>query len=149
MERLRKRLKSHQIIALDTSILIYHFEARTKYLPLTHIILENIETGNNKAVISTISLMEIAVGPLRFKRHDIVQQYEAHLANFPNLYIADITRDVARKAAYIRAEDKLAPPDSLLIANAIINGATLWLTNDKRHDTLKAEIDVLILDEFL
>jgi|Deesub1362B_J571_1020462.scaffolds.fasta_scaffold25711_2 hypothetical protein len=36
MERLRDRLTGHAVIALDTSIFIYHLEAHPRYQPLTH-----------------------------------------------------------------------------------------------------------------
>lgn len=146
---LRQRLIRHQLIGLDTSIFIYHLEANPQYLPLTQQVLESIETGRCSGVVSTVTLMELTVHPWRINRADIARQYEVLLANFPNLRLIDVTREIARQAAQLRASYNVRPADALQVASAMISQATLWVSNDKKLKRLGAEIEIVILEDYL
>lgn len=146
---LQQRLAAHQIVGLDTSIFIYHLEANPTYLPLTRRVLNSVESGQCSAVVSTVTLMELTVHPWRVNRADVARQYEVLLINFPNLSLIDLTRDIARKAAQLRAKHNVRPADALQMATALINEATAWISNDKRLIRLEPEIDVVILDDYV
>jgi len=146
---LRQRLIRHQLIGLDTSIFIYHLEANPQYLPLTQQVLESIETGRCSGVVSTVTLMELTVHSWRINRADIARQYEVLLANFPNLRLIDVTREIARQAAQLRASYNVRPADALQVASAMISQATLWVSNDKKLKRLGAEIEIVILEDYL
>lgn len=69
------------------------------------------------------------------------------LMGYPNLDILDVTREIARRAAEMRARHRLRAIDGLQVATAIQAGATAFLTNDqclRRVD----EIPVLLIDDF-
>jgi predicted nucleic acid-binding protein len=149
MARIEQQLANHSVIGLDTSIFIYHLEANTRYLALTKAVLNGVQSGQWRAVTSTVTIMELTVHPWRINRPDIAHQYEALLANFPNLSVMDVSRDVARKAAQLRASHNLQPADALQVATAIMNQATVWVSNDKKLKRLAPLIDVVILDEFI
>lgn len=146
---LQQQLAPHQFIGLDTSIFIYHLEANPQYLPLTQQILKSIEIGQCRGVVSTVTLMELTVHPWRMNRADIARQYEVLLVNFPNLRLIDVTREIARQAAKLRATYKVRPADALQIATAMVSQATLWVSNDKRLRRLETEIEVVILGDYL
>jgi len=146
---LQQRLALHPLIGLDTSIFIYHLEANPQYLPLTQQILNRVEGGQCRGIVSTVTLMELTVHPWRLKRVDIARQYEVLLLNFPNLGLIDVTRDIARKAAQLRATYNVRPADALQVATAIVGEATLWVSNDKRLRRLETEIEVVILEDYL
>jgi predicted nucleic acid-binding protein len=149
MERIRQQLANHSLIALDSAIFIYHFEAHPTYLPLTKIVLEMVFDGTCQAVISTVTLMELTVLPWRLGRANVARQYELLLVNFPHLTIVDVSRDVARRAAQLRALYRIRPADSLLVATGMVNQATAWVTNDKNLRRLAPDIEVFILDDWL
>ena len=149
MEHLRRELAKHSILALDSSIFIYHFEANATYLPMTEVVLSLIADGICQAVISTVTLMELTVRPWRQNRGDVARQYELLLANFPNLTITDVSRDVARRAAQLRALYNIRPADALLVATGLSRGATAWISNDKQLRRLASEIELFVLDEWL
>ena len=149
MATLPQRFANHQLIGLDTVVLIYHFEGHTTYLPLTRVILDIIQSGQCTALVSTVALMELTVPAWRVHRSDIARQYEVLLVNFPHLRLVDVTRDVARQAARLRAVYNLRPADALQVASALVNGATLWVSNDKQLTRLESELEILILDEFV
>ncbi|MCP4419374.1 MAG: type II toxin-antitoxin system VapC family toxin [Chloroflexi bacterium] len=149
MDHIRQQLANHDILALDSSIFIYHFEAHPTYLPLTKPILEIIASGTCQAVISTITLMELTVLPWRQGRADVARQYELLLVNFPNLTIVDVSRDVARRAAQLRALYNIRPADALFVATGLVSQATAWVTNDKNLRRLAPELEIFVLDSWL
>jgi len=59
-----------------------------------------------------------------------------------------IERDVAIKAAELRAKYRIRTPDAIQIATSIIGNAGAFITNDIALKKVK-EIVVLILDDFL
>ncbi|MEK6813432.1 MAG: PIN domain-containing protein, partial [Nitrospirota bacterium] len=132
---------------LDTSLFIYHFEAHPAYVPLTRSILDGVATGARRGIASELVLLELLVKPFRLDREDLADQYEVFLAHFPNLEIRPVGRNVARTAARIRANHGFAAPDAIHLANAVENGATIFVCNDKRLRSVKG-IEVLILDDY-
>jgi len=149
IQRLIARLHGHAVIGLDTSIFIYHFEVHPRYLPLTTGILSGIAEGDHRGVTSTITLMELTVRPWQLERQAVVRHYEALLVHFPNLLLADVDREVARRAAQLRARYRLRPADALQVATSLVHNASVFLTNDHRLARLNQLIDVIQLDAFV
>lgn len=148
MGRLTERLAAHSLICLDTPIFIYHLEAHPAYLALTQELLAGVETGRWRAVTSTITVMELTVPAWQQNREAVARQYEALLVNFPNLEVVDVTRAVARRAAWLRARFRIRPADALQVAAGLVNSATAFLTNDHSLRLLQEEIDVVVLDDY-
>ena len=68
---------------------------------------------------------------------------------FPNLILADVTRDEARRAAQLRARHNVRPAVALQVATALVHRATAFVTNDRRLACLSPELDVIALDDFV
>jgi len=148
MERLRERLAGHAIIGLDTAIFIYHLEAHPRYQPLAQEVLAGIQAGRQTAITSTVTVMELTVRPWQVGRPAVAREYEVLLVHFPHLALADVTRDVARRAAQLRARYRLRPADALQVATALVHGATAFVTNDRQLRRLLPMLDIIILDDF-
>ncbi|TEU20900.1 MAG: PIN domain-containing protein [Anaerolineales bacterium] len=148
MEHFRERLTSHAVIGLDTNIFIYHLEAHPRYQPLTQELLAGIQAGRQMAITSTVTVMELTVRPWQVGRPAVARKYEALLVHFPHLILADVTRDVARRAAQLRARYRLRPADALQVATALVHGATAFVTNDQQLRRLTPVLDIIILDDF-
>lgn len=148
MGRLTERLAGHAILGLDTSLFIYHLEGHPRYLPLTTELLTGVQDGKWTAVTSTVTIMELAVRPWQLNRPSVAREYEALLANFPHLTLVDVTRDVARRAAQLRALYRLRPADALQAATALVYGATAFVTNDRLLERLAPVLEVIVLDDF-
>ena len=140
-------LARHKIIALDTSLFIYHFEANQAYQELTTLILNRIQSGKCRGFASELTLHELLVRPLKLGLPDIADEYEVLLDNFPHLLLFPVSREVLIKAAELRATYGFRTPDAIIIATAFVNHATLLVTNDREWQRVK-EIAVACLDDF-
>ena len=145
----RERVAEHRRLGLDSSVFIYEFEQYPRYFALTDFLLHELLDRRAFAVTSVVTLMEVSVLPLRQHRPALARAYEVALANFPNLSVAPVTRDIARVAAELRADYRLSAPDALQAATIIQHGATVFVTNDLQLRRLTPLIDVLILDDFV
>jgi len=143
MERLKNK-----IIGLDTMVFIYHFENNQKYSSLTFSILESLEKGKFKAIISSLTLLEILVKPKRENNQFINERYKLILQNFPNLEIKSMDIEIAEIAASIRGKYNINTPDSIQIATAINSKADIFITNDFQLEKIP-EIDILLLKNML
>ena len=144
-----ERLGAHSTLGLDTSVFIYHVEAHPRYLPLTQALLAGVQAGRWTAVTSTVTLMELTVRPWQLDRPAVAREYEVLLVNFPHLSLMDVARDVARRAAQLRAAYRLRPADALQIGTALVHGATAFVSNDRALLRLTPTLDVVILDDLV
>ena len=96
-------------------------------------------------VTSTVTLVEVLVHPLRQGNTILAQQYREILLNQESLTVVELTPDIAETAAQLRASYNLRSPDSIQMATAICEGASLFLTNDARLPFLPG-LKVLVLD---
>lgn len=148
MEEFRKQLANHNIVGLDTSIFIYHFEAHPRYLPLTQKLLTGVQAGQWTAITSAITVMELTVHPWQMGRPSVAREYEALFIHFPNLALVDVNRDVARRAAQLRAGYNVRPADALQVATTLLEDATAFVTNDRKLTRLSQEVEIIVLDDF-
>ena len=58
-DRVKKLLKGHQVVALDTMLFIYSMEARRSYIPFLKSIFYYIERGLTKGVTSIIRYCQV------------------------------------------------------------------------------------------
>jgi predicted nucleic acid-binding protein len=142
-------LSGHARLELDTALFIYHLEQHPRYFPLTHALLAGVEAGRWTACTSVVTLIELTFRPWQLDQPEVAARYEAALARFPNLGLIDVTREVARQAAQLRAAFRLRPADTLQAATALVSGATLWVTNDRDLARLSPVLDVLELEELV
>jgi predicted nucleic acid-binding protein len=141
---LASALAGHRLVALDTSVWIYHFEGSAAYGRAADSVLEAITRGQIGAVASELVLLELLVAPLKKGAQDVADEIELTLQHFPNLQLAPVTRAVLVRAAEIRARYGLRTPDAIMLATAVESGATLAVTNDNAWQKMK-EIEVQLV----
>ncbi|MGH2535182.1 MAG: type II toxin-antitoxin system VapC family toxin [Thermomicrobiales bacterium] len=141
-------MRNHRLVGIDTSIFIYHIEGGSPFTPLAVDSMEHLARGTYRGVTSSLTIMEVAVKPLRMGRPDIADAYEVLLAGINNLSIADLERSIIRQAAQLRARYRLRSPDALQVAACLHHGATAFLTNDQGIHRV-AECEVVVLQDFL
>ena len=148
MADLADALRRHERVGLDTSVFIYHVERTTPFATPAGFILDELARGTFAGVTSVITLMEVAVQPLQVGRADAALEYDALLANYPNLAVVDITRAAAWRAAHLRARYRLRAPDAMQMGTCMEHNATAFVTNDRDLRRVM-ELEVLLLGDFL
>ena len=146
MAALASALAGHRLIALDTSVWIYHFEGSAAHGRAADSVLEAVSEGRVAAVASELVLLELLVAPLKKGAQDVADEIELTLLHFPHLQLAPMTRAVLVRAAEIRARYGLRTPDAVMVATAIESGATLSVTNDSAWRKVR-EIEVVLLQD--
>lgn len=144
MGTLASALTGHRLVALDTSVWIYHFEGSNAFGPVADSVLETIARGRVAAAASELVLLELLVAPLKKGARDAADEIELTLLHFPNLQLVPITRAVLVRAAGIRAQHGMRTPDAIMLATAIESGATLAVTNDAAWRKVDG-IEILLL----
>jgi predicted nucleic acid-binding protein len=146
--RVRAFVRAHRVIAIDTCIFIYQWEANLRYSPLTDFVFRSVERSDLRAVTSTITMTELLVHPYRANSVSEVNQLFGLLSIYPNLAWIPPDLEIAARAAQIRAQHRLQTPDALQAATAVQTGATAIVTNDPLFKRV-ADLDVLVLDDYL
>jgi predicted nucleic acid-binding protein len=100
-----------------------------------------------------VTVAESLVRPLRAESELATQIVEAFLRHFANLRVEPVTYDIAREAARIRAATALRAPDAMILATAVVAGATSIVSNDGRWasavDGARLRLALCRLDEHL
>lgn len=95
---------------------------------------------------SVITIEEYSVFPYRNHEHGYIDRFE-RLIRTLGMRVMDIDRNIAKKAAWIRAEYKgFRAMDALQLATACIMGCDLFFTNDKQLRQFK-EVRCITVDE--
>ena len=148
VDRLRRVLQQHRLIALDSSIFIYQLEANPKYVALSHVIFSWVPERTSHAVTASITLTEILVPHYRNLNQQLVDDFYALLSTYPNLEWISIDHEVADIAARIRAQHNMRTPDALHAATALHKNATALVTNDPIFRRVQG-FEAIVLDDFL
>jgi predicted nucleic acid-binding protein len=146
---LTDRLSLHKVVGIDSSIFIYQLEAHPVYQSLANIVLTGVIEQRYEGITSIITMIELTVHPWRAKMEIIAREYETLLVHFPNLQLIEINRNVARRAARLRAQFGIHIPDALQVSAALENGSTAFVTNDVALQRLRGLMDVITLREFV
>jgi predicted nucleic acid-binding protein len=138
-------LRRHRRVAVDTSIFIYQVEGDTRYLNLTKLVFDWLQTPGTNAVTSTITMAELLVPPYRNGDERLVSEFYALLSKYPNLDWIAPDLEIADLAARLRAEYRLRTPDAIEAATALHTGASAFITNDAVFERVQG-FEVLVLD---
>lgn len=149
LRRFSRTLAGLRRIGLDTPVLIYHLEDVAPYSELTTHLLAAAATGTLQVLFSVVTMSEVLVGAWKTGTRDRAGRIESALRALPGVRFADITVDVAGKAAEVRGRTGLALPDSLIIASIVHQGAQAVVTNDRRWRTKRMPCRVFVLDDFV
>jgi predicted nucleic acid-binding protein len=118
---------------LDANVIIYAVEGKDDGLRTAARawLVEGSKSGAEFRT-SMFTEFECHVRPLREKDFALVDTFSAFLRQ-PSWQLVPISFEVLRRAAVIRAEHNLKPPDAIQAASAIEAKSDLFLTNDYRR----------------
>lgn len=140
-------------VLLDTTALVAYLEANERAHPAARRVLDSfVATGRNPAIVSTVSVMELLIKPMRASppRHHTLLDFLRHQ---PNLTVAPLDLQMAQDAAMLRAEHGFSPPDALIIGTGVASQVAHLVTNDfaweAKLGNLSARIRVCTLERHL
>ncbi|ROZ76471.1 PIN domain-containing protein [Ramlibacter sp. WS9] len=126
-------LDDGDLVVVDTAPLIYILEDHPTFAPLFDGLFEAAESGRLQIAVSTISLAEVLVGPLKQGLDALAKRYERALGSFD---LMPVTAEISVTAARLRASTGLRLPDALLAATALEIGAVALVTHDRDFSKL-------------
>lgn len=127
-------LSEGDLVVVDTAPFIYLLEDHPDFAPQFQGLFEAQARGHLRIALSTITLAEILVGPLRHGQDTLARRYERALAGFE---LVPVSAEVAATAARLRATSGLRLPDALQAATAIECGAVALVTHDRDFSRLQ------------
>lgn len=128
-----EKLRTADIVALDSMCFIYHFENHPQYSKLTQKLFELIEEGEIQGVTSVITVAEVFSNERVIADTKLAREYLTIFESWPGLTIVESTIDVAVEAGSIRNTYALRLPDAFQIAAGIVTNADLFITNDSHY----------------
>jgi predicted nucleic acid-binding protein len=99
-----------------------------------------LATGRNPASLSMVTVGEILVRPFR-RGLASVAVAEGFLRHFADMRLVEVSYEVAREAARLRALTDLPMPDALIVSSALTIDADVLLTNDRTWRPRLADIE--------
>lgn len=136
-------------VFVDTAPFIYFIEKDSnnpQYYEKVKKFFMNGYESSKEFVTSVITMEEYFVYPYRNNNYSYIDMFNRLVAT-TNMGITEISQEIAKKAAQIRAEYKgVKAMDALQLAVACFEGCDLFLTNDKQLRQFK-EIKCITVDE--
>lgn len=127
-------------LLVDTSVALAYLTGTEPTSSLAVELFDSlVATGRNVAALSVVTVQEILVRPFR-TGPPAVANAEGFLRHFADIQIVDVTYDIAREAARIRASAGVRAPDALIIATALVIHADVLVTNDRSWPTRLAPL---------
>lgn len=142
----RNSLLKHRVFGLDTSCFIYQFEKHPVYSPLTRELFLILK--KKRAVVSSITFSELVARKKIFNNKRIRSRYRVVFQTTPNTRIIDVDLNIAEYSAGLRLAYGFRLPDAFHLATAILSGANVFITNDKKFKKVK-EIPIVILKDYV
>jgi len=133
-------------VFLDTSPLIYLAEGSPEYREpvlqqLTRWIENDVQLGT-----STLTLLELLVGPKKENNLRLERQYRSLLNAFLSTPLINMDSEIALLASDYRANLGLRTPDAIQIATAVHNGYDVFYTNDRRLHRCN-DIEIIMVNQ--
>jgi len=119
-------------IGVDTAIFIYFIEEHPEFLPVILPLFQEADQDKRELITSAVTLLEVLVVPNRAGNRILAERYEALLTHSRGVRLVDLSRELLRAAAQLRAVTSVKTPDALQLVAAISAGCTAFVTNDRR-----------------
>lgn len=132
-------------LALDTNIFILAYNKGSRGEKAQEL-LEKAIRSNTKTFISVIVFEEFLVKIYKQGLEKNIGDYENFLTAGGAITVVDVTRQIARVAAKIRADySSIRAPDAIHIASAIEAGAKTFITTDRRLPKKIGKLEIKVI----
>jgi predicted nucleic acid-binding protein len=130
---------------LDACAIIYLIESYQQQGQQTRRLVTEEVRNSGQLVVSSLSLLECRILPLRNKNTELLAKYHQFFTS-PHIQLVQLTNDIIDIATDIRVRysNSLRTPDALQLACALKANTDKFLTGDKKLSILQ-EIQVIIV----
>lgn len=135
-------------ITIDTNIFINVKEEEEPFFKYSSKILDAIEDGQLKGVISIITIAELCVGYYNINKPKEKDEYVSKLYSQDNYIIVNLDRELADQSAKIRSETNLRLPDSIIVAASLREKVSFLISNDGKFTRVKNLIKICTSEDF-
>jgi predicted nucleic acid-binding protein len=101
------------------------------YLRVLIPLFDRVRDGEAVMVLSAISEAELLVRPERDGNREAIEKIADFLSE-DGIYVVEVTRPIARRAAKLRPVNQISIADAVIMATAVETGCDLLLGNDAR-----------------
>ncbi len=115
---------------LDTNIFIYLLDETEIYFPQIRQLFKSIELGENRAITSVISPLEVLSTKKLITNVEKEAEYSNFFVNTENLSVMDVDYYTCNKAAEMRRLYGFRVSDAIQLASSIVHKCDLLITND-------------------
>ncbi len=135
-------------ITIDTNIFINVKEEEEPFFEYSSKILDAIEDGQLKGVISIITIAELCVGYYNINKPKEKDEYISKLYSQDNYIVVNLDRGLADQSAKIRSETNLRLPDSIIVAASLHEKVSFLISNDGKFNRAEDLIKISTSEEF-
>jgi predicted nucleic acid-binding protein len=121
---------------VDTNVIIGILELPQTLSAEQNAFVAGVEAGKVRALTSELTVAECLVKPFANADQAGIAAFLTFLDGRPNFPVLPATRDLWIAAAEVRAKVRCSLPDALHIATAVSAGCDVFLTDDKRLNTV-------------
>ncbi len=133
-------------VALDTNIFILAYNKKSPSGEKAQGLLDKILHSGDQIFISVLVFEEFLVKIYKKGLEKNLADYENFLTAGGLITVVDVTRQIARAAAKIRADyPSVRAPDAIHLASAIDSNAKIFYTTDKRLPKKIGKLEIVSL----
>jgi predicted nucleic acid-binding protein len=118
-------------IVVDANIFLNVKNREEPFYSYSEQILNSIDDGRNRAILSTVVIAEICCGYYLTGETKDKDDFILHVSSSQNYHVIDVNTLIADQAAYIRSKTGMKMPDAIIVATGIVEKAKSIITNDK------------------
>ena len=130
-------------VLADTAPIIYVLEDNPRFATRFRWFFDGVDEGRYECVVSTVTIAELLVGPLKAARHDLVEIYRDALTTARGYEAVPLTVEIAQRAAEVRVMHNLKLPDAIQVATALAADAKFLLTADRDFSSVQ-ELQIIM-----
>jgi len=116
------------LVLVDTAPIIYTLEGNARFAKRFFALFARHAAGELQFAVTTVTIAEVLVGPLRAGEEALARRYRAALESWQ---VVDLSADIAESAARLRSAHTLKLPDAVQVASALAIGADALVTHDR------------------
>jgi len=130
-------------ISLDTNILLNVKNREEPYYKYSRQLLDCIDEGRAKCVLSTVVIAEMCSGYNEFDQLEEKDDFINHIRSSSNYGVVDLDISIADDAGRLRRSTGLRLVDTVIVASALRGGASILVTHDDEFQRASSIIRVL------